>query len=818
MTFSRTGNGYVRILSTLGMVLFMAFFSACEVLASEGAQSAISGGREIRDFEDQELVPLKREMEDLFTDEIQPREVALEDLRFELRNLEEDLRSSMGIAENDIWAPGGAASEAQLAFDGRYRELELLQRAIEVEQRELDASWQTLWGGGDAIDPEYQALEDLRFTTQRELERLQRFGYREIEDIWDEINELNSTQGWSNTDSQIESEQINIELQRLYDQAEEIQKGINGESNRLGELAVAAQDELNNLQNFGYDPIAQMYDEIARLEAESSAAANSANSIANQITQLKSNRSSYEINRDSELANLRETLAAIEAEASLAAATITETAISADSVARIAELEKKILSLQADADSTVAAKNSEIVELNVQITEKLDSYNLLIVDATTDLQVLSEVLLADAAAIGVQIDEFGADAEGNAEQIAELQLQKDALLAQELAEQTSTNEAITQLVFERDSGVADLQASIDSVQAAIDADPAAAIFAEIASYNAELSSLQEAVVVERVVTVTNTRSAAEVQAEIDSVEAYWSSFIGDITNQINALENELLIGSSNNATDTRIHSLKLQVAEADLAWNNKSTELSNYVQEIYRQMDVINSGNSDQLVGIEAQIEEMNDRLTDIWADESTEGLDHLRRVQELEKQARVLDEEHEQTTRRLEEELWDLEDKLSLFYKDQESGINDKSSEFESQSAALQQRRFDIEEQRFVLEQEQRAEFELIESQQREAKLQSQLLEEEKFEAIRSQIRAIELELRDFYAQQRVLENEIREAKVRIEDKKRELEDKVLDALEEASGTLEETEVSEAGLPTTIDDVFPEISEGDESLIEANN
>jgi hypothetical protein len=283
---------------------------------------------------------------------------------------------------------------------------------------------------------------------------------------------------------------------------------------------------------------------------------------------------------------------------------------------------------------------------------------------------------------GAQIDEL--DAEADADQIAEIQLQKDALLAQELAEQSATNETISQYESERDSGIAEIQASIDSVQAAIDADPTVAIYADIANYNAELSSLQTPVVVETIVAVSNTQASADVQAEIDSVEAYWSSIIGDITNQIGVLENELLIGTSSDAADTRIHSLKLQVAEEDLAWNNKLTELDNRVQELFRQMDAANSGNSGQIVEIEVQIEEMNAKLEGIWSNESTNGLDHLQVVQELEKEARMLEEEHEQTRRRLEEELWDLEDRMNLFYKDQKSGTSNKTAEFETQSAAL--------------------------------------------------------------------------------------------------------------------------------------
>lgn len=579
-----------------------------------------------------------------------------------------------------------------------------------------------MWSGGGTVDPEYQALEDVRFDTKRELDRAHRFGSRPIEDIWDQIYELNSSQGWSNTDSQIESEKINIELRRLYDLAEEIQNGVSSESNRLGDLAAAAQDELYNLQNFGLDAITQLQNEIARLEAESSASAISANSIAEKISQLKSNRSSYEVNRDSKFATLRETLSTLEAEAAVTTTTTTTGAtISADSADRIAELERLILNLQAEAEDIVAAKNSEIIELNAQITEKLDSYNQLIADATASFQVVSEGLLADAAAIGTQIDELGADAEANADQIAELQLQKDALLAQELAEQSATDETVSQFASERDSGVAELQASIDSIQAAIDADLTVEIYAEIATHNAELSSLQTAaaVVVETIVTVSNTQTFADVQAEIDTAIAYWISVIGDITNQINTLENELLIGTTNDATDTRIHSLKLQVAEKELVWNNKSTELSDYIQELYRQMEAINSGNSGRLVEIEAQIEEMDARLTDIWSDESTHGLDHLQGVRELEKQAMALENEHEQTIRRLQEELWDLEDRMSLFDKDRVSGTNDKSSEFEVQSAALQQRRFDLKELSYALEQEQRAEMDLAETQRVQTSIQ---------------------------------------------------------------------------------------------------
>ena len=194
MSRIRKTRGTFRPIMSLGLILFVMFLSGCEVLATQGAREAIAGQREVRALEDQELGPLQRELHDLLVTEIQPRESQIEVLRYQLESLEEDLLRPLWEAQDDDWAPGGEAYEAQLVFDRRFRELELMQRSIEKEQHELDSKWQDLWGVEGNHDPEFQALEDLRYEKQRELDQLYRFGNRPIEDIWNEINELNSTQ------------------------------------------------------------------------------------------------------------------------------------------------------------------------------------------------------------------------------------------------------------------------------------------------------------------------------------------------------------------------------------------------------------------------------------------------------------------------------------------------------------------------------------------------------------------------------------------------------------------------------------------------
>ena len=297
MTAVRSRSGSFKIVATMGMVLLMAFFSACDIFATEGAREAIANGREIREFEDENIRPLEDKMSALWNDEIQPRESELEDLRRELQLLQEDVINPLWNAQNDIWAPGGSAAVAQALFSDHMREIDLLERAAQVAQSDLDARWQVIWDGNNS-DPEFQVLEELRQEKQRELDRLYRFGYRPIDDIWDQINEIHSNQGSSNTDSQIEQELLNIKLRELYDVQVTLQNGGSDVANELYNKANGLQDQLNNLYNFGSDPINAIYAEIEQLELDLlNSSANSATSIAAQISELEAQRASYEEGR-----------------------------------------------------------------------------------------------------------------------------------------------------------------------------------------------------------------------------------------------------------------------------------------------------------------------------------------------------------------------------------------------------------------------------------------------------------------------------------------------------------------------------------------
>jgi hypothetical protein len=804
MTAVRTRNGSVKVIATMGMVLMMAFFSACDILATDGARDAIANGREIREFEDQNLRPLEEKMDDLWVNEIEPRERELEDLRYQQQVIQNEVVNPLWDAQNDPWAPGGEAALLQEEFDELNRQYEVMQRQIDLEQRELDSEWQDLWGS-NSIDPEYQILEDLRFEKQRELDRLYRFGNRPIDELWDQIHELNSSQSFANTDSQIESELINAELRRLYDLQSDVHNSSNSEVDALYERANNVQNELNNLYNFGWNPINEIYSEIERLQSDlsPSTAGTSTESIEAQIADLEAVRTSYIASRDAEVAAWQATLDAIGTDSTVDAA---GNVVTTDNSERIAVLQGLIAALEADAAEIVTAKNAEKDHLAQQIEDKKAAYDQLIADAEAAFTVASDALLADAAVIDAEIDALEAVGGDDANaQIAILQPQYDALIAAEQAEEDELHVLVAGYEAEREAGVDELQVLKDAVEAEILAGLTTDIDAEIAGYQTELDSLLSSSTT-TTTTTSGTQSAEDVQASIDSAEAYWNGLIDEITNKILTLKNELLIGSTTNETDSRIHNLKLQAEEMERELNAKIANLEAVVNELYNQANNYNSGQSPEALEIQRQIDELNSKLEAIWQEDSASGLVTLLQVQALEKQVRVLEEEREAEQYRLEEELWDLDDQLSLFYKDQNSDYQAKEAEFQARADALQQRRNALDEMRWALGDEQQAAWDAFEVKRREAEAEIRRIEEEEFGVIYGKIRELENELQVFYAERRDLENEIRAAQRLVEEKKRELEDKVFDALESAAGTVDE---AGGAVLTATEESGPEIDEG---------
>ena len=614
MTAVRSRSRSFKIVATMGMVLLMAFFSACDILATEGAREAIANGREIREFEDENIRPLEDKINTLWADEIQQRESELEDLRREQQLLQEDVIAPLWEAQNDMWASGGSASIAQALFSDQMREIDLLERARQVAQNEHDARWQVIWDGNNS-DPEYVALDELRQEKQREIDRLYRFGNRPIEDIWDQINEINSNQGSSNTDSQIEAELLNIKLRDLYDFQTTLQNGGSDEANELYNKASGMLDQLNNLYYFGKNPMNAIYAEIEQLEAElSNSSASSAAIITAQIFELEAQKFSYEANRDAKIASFQAQLGAT--------STSTTTVSTTDSTDRIAVLEGLISDLESQIAAQKVDNGAEIAALEVQIDQKKASYDKLIDDAIVVFETNSANLLAQAVELDDQIDELEAvGGDDAAAQIAILQPQYDALIALEEAEEDDLHTLKIELETERDAGVDDLEAQIVALQLSATSGSSDSLNTQLVGYRTELEALVE-------ITLSDSPSATDIQAS----KARWNGLISEILNKIAVLENELIVGfSTDDAVTVRIQNLRLQAADLQTALSTEISNLESLVQELYRQAEAAQSGDSDQMAEIQAQIDELNRQMEAIWQGDSSGQMVILQQVQELE-------------------------------------------------------------------------------------------------------------------------------------------------------------------------------------------
>ncbi|MEE8046694.1 MAG: hypothetical protein V3T49_07640, partial [Dehalococcoidia bacterium] len=497
----------------------------------------------------------------------------------------------------------------------------------------------------------------------------------------------------------------------------------------------------------------------------------------------------------------------------------TETAVTTtDNSVRIDEIHAAIAVLEADAAALVAAKNAEKDDLAAEIDSIKATYDQLVADARAAFEATSADLLAQAAVIGDQIADLEAVGGDDANaQIALLQPSYDGLIAFEQSEEDAFHTQEAQYNADEDAALAGPKAAKDAVEAELVSGLTDAIDAEIAGYNAELATLQtESVDTTTTTTAVDTATVDEILASIAAVEAHWNSLIDEATNQKFALENELLVGSTNDSNTARINSLRLQAAELERILQVEITNLEALVNELYRQADSASSGDNGRFAELQSQIDNLNAQLEEIWRQESTSGLDVLRQVQELEKQARALEEENEQATRRLEEEVWDLDDRMNAFWRNQETGNTARQDELEAESQALQAAMLELQDRRWALDTEQRVVFDQIEQAQQDAHNAIRLIEEEQYGALREQMRAVELELREFYGQQRAIEDLLRDAQSLVEEKKRELEDKVFDALEAAAGTVdeageavltatEEVPVIEEPAPTTVVEVLIE-------------
>ena len=258
------------VLPLVGILAVAA--TACQGVGLTEARQAVDNQRAINDFEDRELIPIRDELDTLQEDEIVPRERELEDLWDQVRDFENGgFKDSIGDFQ-DPWSPGGAAYALQQEFQARYAEIERQGRELDIEARrvQIETQWSDTTTG---IDPAVAVLEDERFALQRQLDRLHQFGRRPIEDLYLQMNEINASNGWSQTDV-YRADELNREIADIQNQIDStLATGAQFDGSNQQEL-FAIENELNFVRSEGSFPIHELNNRIVELEQQLTVAVN----------------------------------------------------------------------------------------------------------------------------------------------------------------------------------------------------------------------------------------------------------------------------------------------------------------------------------------------------------------------------------------------------------------------------------------------------------------------------------------------------------------------------------------------------------------
>ena len=444
----------------LGFValLFLVGATACEQLIQEGAREAAESGREIRDLNDAEIRPLQDRIEAIQFDKIEPLQREIEDLNREIERIQRLVIDPLWNNVQDPWSPGGELFEAQEALQRQYELLDDEYRQIEIDQRVLEREYRDSTDMISGFDPLVRQQEDKRYDLQRELDRLYRFGQDPIDEVWSQVNTLNSNPGGTWDSSQFEIDQLNNKIVGLYDEVNWLQSDLEIRIREKEDLRSNVQNELNDHNSFGRFEIDPIYAEILRLENEltegtvvtvteitgSSEEIDALraerdeliNALSADLAQLDADLSNAVLNREDVAGPYQATIDAKNQEISLlSTSTAADTTASStsettftDNTAQIATLQSEIdqvasdrdaavaplndivNGLQADRDALVAAQQPAIDDLNTQIFE-LQSAEVETVTTTVIPEGVTEELVTLRNKMALLEEDFNATTE-----------------------------------------------------------------------------------------------------------------------------------------------------------------------------------------------------------------------------------------------------------------------------------------------------------------------------------------------------------------------------------------------------------------------
>ena len=645
---------FARRATVLPIIAILAIAAtACEGVGLTEARQAVDNQRTISDLEDSELRPIELEFESLYEDEVLPRERELEDLWDQVRGIEDGGVNNALNNFDDPWAPGGAAHLIQQEFQERYNEIDRQYRELDVESRRLQL--ETQWGdNNNGIDPAITAIEDERFALQRELDRLHTFGRRPIEDIYQQMNELNASIGWSDGDI-FQAEELNRQIADIQNQLAQVQSSDDQITAQHQQELQSIENELNILRTQGYFRIQDIYNRIAELEQQLQSSVIAPvvtttnpdalhelelleNEMAAAIALLQQELDGLHVSLDTIRNNAQVQIDELTAQSS----TATDGTVTVDSSAlqgeidalqqQIADHHGTLVSALTGIDSSIAALNAQIADINSATDINVADMESQVLALQAQIDVLDSTVdtyaatLADLQSQIVTLQASIATAIADAtSSVATLQAPIDDLVAQKASEQSAS-----------DAVIADLQSQVDTKQAELAAAAAAA------ASSADPASND---VSDQIIAIEHDRDAATaiVQADIDALnlriqelQASYEPKLAELrdsvnTNSADAVPETSAAGST--GLDLEIQALRDQVAQLERDQQEKINALE---QQRNLFQDALNvPGSTGSASGhLQSELERLQAELNAMQNNGADASRQHNLRMEDLQAQA----------------------------------------------------------------------------------------------------------------------------------------------------------------------------------------
>ena len=178
----------------------------------------------------------------------------------------------------------------------------------------------------------------------------------------------------------------------------------------------------------------------------------------------------------------------------------------------------------------------------------------------------------------------------------------------------------------------------------------------------------------------------DIVRSVDEENKFWQDQIDNVQNDINVAYSDS--GTSTVVDDSYLQSLYAQVDEMENEYQSKVNHLEDLRWELENKVNTLYS--DDPAQHIYEEIDRLYDEMNQV-SDGSHDGNNvDWNYIDQLQQAAWEMEQDLQDRTRALEDQLWTLDDALQLFYRNAEVENRDVQAEMNEAFQSMQTRRYE--------------------------------------------------------------------------------------------------------------------------------